>query len=257
MTTMTASTTRRAALGAILASGAAGATAALPAHAAPESPTLSAVDRRVLDLWRRRAKLVAFRDRLEEQIDAAETQMPQWARSGLKYRLAKGEIDIPGTLDPYGVGWPEVADLDQQPVDVLGRIIARPNVEDLYDQFVKAKNGDRQQATRGFLQALLAHDERVKEQKAEQERTGYSRLIARERAAADKMADLEDAIEKKTDISILALAARMRILIRMDDEEDYVLRAFRSTLAAIRPRLVGAIAEDADRVLVQNEEERA
>jgi hypothetical protein len=257
MTTMTASTTRRAALGAILASGAASATAALPAHAAPESPALSAADRRVLDLWRRRATLIAFRERLSEQRDAAETQMPQWARSGLKYRLAKGEIDIPGTLDPYDVGWPEVADLDQQPVDVLGRIIARPNVEDLYDQFVKAKNGDRKQATHGFLQALLAHDERVKEQKAEQERTGYSRLIAREQAAADKMADLEDAIEKKTDISILALAAYMMILIRMDDEEDYVLRAFRASLAAIRPRLVGEIADDADRMLAQGGEARA
>jgi hypothetical protein len=82
-------------------------------------------------------------------------------------------------------------------------------------------------------------------------------LIAREQAAADKMADLEDAIEKKTDISILALAAHMMILIRIDDEEDYVLRTFRAALVAIRPQLVGEIADDTDRILAQDQEERA
>jgi hypothetical protein len=221
-------------LGAVLTAGAAAATA-LPACAAFDTPGLSAVDRRVLDLWRRRAKLVAFCERLGEQIDATKAQMPRWARSGPKYRLARGEIKLPGELDPDSVGWPEVANLEQQPVDILGRIIARPNVEDLYAQFVKAAKVDRKQATPAFLQSLLAHGERVKEQEAEQERTGYSRLNARQEAAANKIVDLNDAIEKKADISILAPAAHMMIRIELDDDEEDVLCTFRASLSAIRP----------------------
>lgn len=238
-------------------SGAAGATAFLPAHATTELPALSAVDHRVLDLWRRRAKLIAFRERLDEQTDAAEAELPQWARGGAKYRLAKGEIELPGELDRHYVGWPEVANLDQQPVDVLGRVIARPNVEDLYAQFFNPAKAGREQATQLFLQALLAHDERVKEQKAEQERTGYSRLSARSQEATEKIAVLMDAIEKKAEISILALAAHIIILIELNDDEDYVLRTFRATLVGIRPQLVGEIAQDADRVLAQDGEARA
>jgi hypothetical protein len=60
---MTSRTNRRAVLGAALAAGVAGATTTLPGYAAPAAP-LSAVDRRVLDLWRRRAKLNAIVDRL-------------------------------------------------------------------------------------------------------------------------------------------------------------------------------------------------
>jgi hypothetical protein len=50
---------RRAVLGAVLAAGALGATAALPAYAAPGAAALSATDRRVLDLWQRYQKLQA------------------------------------------------------------------------------------------------------------------------------------------------------------------------------------------------------
>jgi hypothetical protein len=254
--TLPEATTRRAALGAIIAAGAVGATAGLPAHATTEWPALSAVDRRILDLWRRRAKLVAFCERLDEQIDAAKAQMPRWARGGSKYRLAKGEIELPGELDRDSVGWPEVANLDQQPVDVLGRIIARPNVEDLYAHFFKAKLADCEQATHLFLQALLAHDKRVKEQTAEEERTGYSRLNARQEAATNKIVDLNVAIEKKADISILALAAHMMIRIELDDDEEDVLRTFRASLSAIRPQLLGAIADDAAGTLAQDGEAR-
>jgi hypothetical protein len=250
-------TTRRAALVSIIAAGAVGATAALPAHATTELPALSAVDRRVLDLWRRRAKLVAFCNGLDEQIEAAKAQMPRWARGGPKYRLAKGEIELPDELARHYVGWPEVANLDQQPVDVLGQIIARPRVEDLYAQFFNPAKAGRKQATQLFLQALLAHDKRVKEQKAEQERTGYSRLNARQVATTDKIGDIMAAIEEKAEISTLALAAHTIFLIELNDEEDYVLRTFRATLVAIRPQLVGEIAEDADRMLAQGGEARA
>ena len=41
--------------------------------------------------------------------------------------------------------------------------------------------------------------------------------------------------------------------IQLDDDEANVLDAYRASLRAIRPQLVGAIAEDADRVLAQSD----
>jgi hypothetical protein len=40
--------------------------------------------------------------------------------------------------------------------------------------------------------------------------------------------------------------------IRIDGEEEPVTRLYRWALAAIRPQLVGVIAEDADRALAQH-----
>jgi hypothetical protein len=97
---MPKATNRRAVLGAVLAAGAIGATAVLPVYAASGPAPLSAVDRRVLDLWNRRRRLVTALDRLSERIDTAEAQMPEWARSGPKYVLAKGEIQTPGVTTP-------------------------------------------------------------------------------------------------------------------------------------------------------------
>jgi hypothetical protein len=74
---MTSATNRRAVLGAVLAAGAI-AVPALPSFATVEAPGLSAVDRRVLDLWNRRRRLRAALDRLSDRIDAAEAQMPEW-----------------------------------------------------------------------------------------------------------------------------------------------------------------------------------
>ena len=71
-------TNRRAILGAVLAAAAAGATAAFPAAASP-SPALSAIDRRVIDLWRRRATQ-AILARLSEESDAAEAKLPRNGR---------------------------------------------------------------------------------------------------------------------------------------------------------------------------------
>ena len=84
-------TNRRSVLGAVLAAGAV-AVPALPSFASVETPALSAVDRRVLDLWNRRRRLRAALDRLSERVDATEAQMPKWARSGPRYVRAKGEI---------------------------------------------------------------------------------------------------------------------------------------------------------------------
>ena len=67
-------TSRRALLGAVLAAGAVGAVAALPA-AASAAPIISAVDRRVIDLWSRRNRLQAALHRLSDQQDALLEQI--------------------------------------------------------------------------------------------------------------------------------------------------------------------------------------
>ena len=257
--TLPETTSRRAALGAIIAAGAVGATLALPAYAAPGPALLSAIDRRVLDLWNRRSIMRTALERISEEMSAAEARMPAWARSGPKYVLAKGEIFLPGVDDAGSdVGWPQVVDLHQQPVDCLGRILARPNVEDLYDQFRYACLArDRKEATRGFLQALLAHDARVKARDVERDRAGYNRFAKRSEACCSKVLDIEKAIRKHAEASVLALGASLVIDIQADDEEENVLAAYRASLRAIRPQLVGAIAADADRVLAEDGEARA
>jgi hypothetical protein len=69
--------------------------------------------------------------------------------------------------------------------------------------------------------------------------------------------DIEKAIRKHGEASVLALGASLVIGIHADDEEENVLAAYRASLRAIRPQLVGAIAEDADRVLAEKYEEAA
>ncbi len=152
---MTSATNRRAVLGAVLAAGAV-TVPALPSFAAVEAPGLSAVDRRVLDLWNRRRRLRAALDRLSERLDAAEAQLPKWVRSGPKYVLAKGEIQNPGVTHAAGdVGWPEVADLEQQPASALGWILVRPNVEDIYARFqADCSARSRKEGTHGSCKRL-------------------------------------------------------------------------------------------------------
>jgi hypothetical protein len=107
----------------------------------------------------------------------------------------------------------------------------------------------------GFLQALLAHDARVKAQDVERDRAGYNRFVKRSEVGWSKVVDIEKAIEKHTgEGSVLALGASLVIGIHADDKEENVLAAYRASLRAIRPQLVGAIAEDADRVAEKYEE---
>ena len=250
--TLPEATNRRVVLGGILLAG-----VAIPSApaAAAQSPALPAVDRRVLDLWNRRSRMRTALERISEESRAAEAQMPAWARSGPKYVLAKGQIFLPGVDDAgSNVGWPEVVDVHRQPVDCLGRILARPNVEDLYEQFHADVRVNRDEARLKLTRALIAHDERLKQQRAEEERVGYSRLTARTKAVWFKVFDIENAIKKLAEASDLAIAASLVIGIQADDDEDDVLQTYRAALRAFRPQLVGAIAEDADRVLAQEGE---
>jgi hypothetical protein len=206
----------------------------------------------------------AVLERISNQKDAAEAQMPEWARGGPKYVLARGG-EIPNHLgldmgrlgpDSHRVGWPQVADLDQQLVAASGWILARPDVEDLYNQFkADLKAMTRDEARLRLTQALLAHDARLKEQDAEEDRVGYNRLNARSNAGWSKVLDIEEAIREHAGTSVLALGASLVIGNQADDDHVQVLQTYRASLRAIRPQLVGAIAEDADRVLAQGEEE--
>jgi hypothetical protein len=69
----------------------------------------------------------------------------------------------------------------------------------------------------------------------------------------DALNNLEDKFEEHLGTSVLALAAILMIWIGDEPREGL----HRACLAAIRRQLVGAIAEDADRVLAQVEEEVA
>ena len=61
--------------------------------------------------------------------------LPMHCWNGLGVAKYMVVVDGISYLSGTNVGWPQVANLDQQPVDALGRILARPSVEDLYDQF--------------------------------------------------------------------------------------------------------------------------
>ena len=151
----------------------------------------------------------------EMSRDAAEAELPDWAWSGPPYVLAKGGIFVPG-VDDLGntTGWPEVADLDQQPVSI-SRILARPNANDLCDQFRKGwLNRLVDAARQTLMQRLSALDMRLEQQKAERERTGYARLSAKSERGWDHVVALEDAIEKHTEASVLALGASLVIGIQ-------------------------------------------
>src|ERR1700678_4610298 len=80
--TTSETTNRRAVLGAVLAAGAMG----VPALAtAGPAAALSPLDNRVLNLWRRRRRLVAIRERFSADWKAAEAKLPAWAQHGPKY----------------------------------------------------------------------------------------------------------------------------------------------------------------------------
>ncbi len=70
----------------------------------------------------------------------------------------------------------------------------------------------------------------------------------------DKVFDIQEAIRKHTEASVLAVGANLLIRINADEDKDDVLQNYRASLRAIRPQLVGAIAEDADRELAADGE---
>jgi hypothetical protein len=248
--TLLEGTNRRAVLGAVLAAGAAVATA-LPAIAATEAPALSATDRRVLDLWRRRTKILGIVDRLHDKCRAAYDKLPEWARSGPVYFRADGN---PAGL-PRESRWPMVADLNRRPVDANGLINARPSPDDLRNEFWLAfARGDEVTALE-LERSLAEHADRQFQQEAEQKRVGVDTLVERSDDANDAFLAVEKKIEEQIGASVLALAGVLIEAIDGNLDED-IPGLYRAALAAIRPRLVSVIAEDADRVLAAANEGR-
>jgi hypothetical protein len=248
----TAQPSRRGLLGGIsaLCAGAAGAAAAatgataLPAAAA-EVPKLSAVDRQVLELWERRAKLQAVAERCLEQYSAASDRLPEWARSGPVYLRTDGR---PSGLDEH-VGWPAVADLSLRPVNAAGFVKARLGPQDIRDEFSRAmqEGEDRVAVIEKHGRAFVEFAERIRAQNAEENRLGIDTLGGRCDAANEAVAGVENEFDQYLRTSVLALACVLMIAIEDGCEDIEGLN--RAALAAIRPLLSSAIAQDADRVL--------
>jgi hypothetical protein len=106
------------------------------------------------------------------------------------------------------------------------------------------------------LEAELAtHASRKAEVEAVSKLSGLDSLEGECERLSDEVRDLNCEILSSELRSPHALAAA--IIIKIDDTDDETADVLRASLAAIRPQLVGAIAEDADRVLAQEEEARA
>ena len=87
---------------------------------------------------------------------------------------------------------------------------------------------------------------------SERERLGLASLEEECEQLWDELRDLRDEILSSKLRSPHALAAAM--IIKVDDTDEETADILRASLRVIRPQLVGAIAEEADRVLAQNEE---
>jgi hypothetical protein len=157
-------------------------------------------------------------------IRHARVQILAGDRLRPKYVLAKGEIPVPvSSLDMSG--WPEVDDLDRQPIDFLGRVNARPAIEDLFRRFQKGSETDRCVATRELTRSLVAYEERVKQQKAEPERVGYSQAAKRVEATYDLRFAVEEEIKGHSNASVLALGAV--IMTELDDADEHAQETYR------------------------------
>lgn len=243
--------TRRAVLAASLA---AGASAALPASAAQQP--LSPTDRQVLALWQRRAELRAIATRISEQHAAACAQLPKWADRGPVYvRVDGGDAEMAACA-----GWPIAADLSRRPVERGGIINVRPGPDDLRAEFQAAfyaseRADDRTGVLEDYARVFAEFAERRRQQESEHRRLGLDVLSSRHDVAWGAVADVENELDQHLGASVLALAAVLIVAIHDDCEEIEGLN--RAALAAIRPQLTGAIAEDADRALAAEDEEAA
>ena len=80
--------------------------------------------------------------------------MPAWARLGPQYVYPDGRPAEETAI----VGWPMVAGLAQEPVlPISGLILARPQIEKLYDHWRPTARVDRDAVTLALNRALAAH----------------------------------------------------------------------------------------------------
>ncbi len=249
-------TDRRAVLRSLASAGALGAVAVAPAAAAATPAPLSVADQRALDLWARRQRAKRICDEREAASAAAASKLPEWARPGPKYLRRDGS--------PFGEDMspsPMVVDLRRRPLMPGSIVDARPSAEDLYAEWRRADEAEVRRSVESddgfaetgaalseFVRALAEHEGRLRQMRAEHERLGTYGLDNALEAAFRVRSAVELQLEKLIDFSDLAAAAMLIVEIGYDNGED-VPGLQRAALRALRPRLVGAIAEDADRVL--------
>jgi hypothetical protein len=83
-------------------------------------------------------------------------------------------------------------------------------------------------------------------------RVGLIELEAEHERVSDELSDLRDEILSSELRSPHAFAAA--VIIKIDEIDEETADILRASLSAIRPQLVGAIAEGADRVLANAKE---
>jgi hypothetical protein len=269
-------TNRRAVLSGFLLAGAAAATA-LPASAAPGLTALSTIDRvmagaepdPVLGLV---ANLSVAWDQLGEALKETTHfeyhPLVEKAHCEIDAALAELQATPPTTLAGAraAIEWLVEYDEHNAPEDsglylrTLSRspIFAQPEALTALPTAANSQPAlstiDRRVLGLWYRRAKLRaistglKDAMLAESGAEEEG-----LSDRYEDSIDALNNLEDKFEEHLGTSVLALAAIFMIWIGDEPREGL----HRACLAAIRRQLVGAIAEDADRVLAQVEEEVA
>ncbi len=260
---MTRATNRRAVLGALIADATIGATA-LPALAATNE--LAEADRKAIERWISYRSMSARLVDLGDRIDDLEDRLPDTGltekqiRAGHEKRYSKIRTEHPGGSDAAtlrGCRELEQAYLDGRLVDDPGLVNGARIWRQRYMSFqeddpkILAAIAAFDENDRQLEVDLAACEAREAAHEAERERLGLNSLEEEHEQLSDEFSDLTCEILSELS-SPYGLAAAM--IIKVDDADDETADILRALLRMIRPQLVGAIAEDADRVLAQDEE---
>jgi hypothetical protein len=260
---MTRPTDRRAVLGAVIAAGAA---ATLPTMAATKELTES--DRQVIERWVRYRALCGRHSRAYAQIDDLSGKLPDIRPNEKEVRVAHEErrhkirMEEPGGSDASMLR--TCREIEQAHLD--GRLVDDPGLvngaKSWRRRFMRFQEDDPK-----ILAAIAAFDENDRQlavdlaackarnaaHEAKRERLGLASLEEECEQLYDELSDLNCEILSSELRSPHALASA--IIVKIDDTDDETADVLRASLAVIRPQLVGLIAEEADRVLAQADEE--
>jgi hypothetical protein len=233
---MTGQQTRRAALGAITT------LSALALAPTPSWPEGQDADGRALTLW---AKRHALRQPFLEAYRAeheSEARMSWWAKPGPEFLAADGSTF--GT----GVGWPAIADA-QHPRHSKQAILIRPGKGDLRRLFEADIPLDGEDfALKTYRHRLRSLAERIRAQKEEGPRSGYTDASAKVQAIYEQVKSIEDEIEALEPSSPHVVAAQILLsaLSELAVCESAELAIAATAIRYLRPGLRGILAEHID-----------